>query len=127
MDIQNTQVGHWPLTLTQTDPATGTVTTVPVPQGDTFSATSSSTSLAVSVGPDAGGNQELITTPMVVESSPNNGGGNIVVTVTDSAGDVAGELSGADAINIVPTPVTTVIRLGTPTFTTQPVPATPGP
>lgn len=126
MDIQNTQVGHWPLTLTTTN-AAGVTTTIPVPAGDVFSAASSSASLGVAVSLDAAGNQELVTTPLVIESDAANGGGGIVVTVTDSAGDVAGELSGADAINIVTVPVVPVIRLGAPTFTTQPAPTAPGP
>ncbi len=127
MDMQNTQVGHWALTLTTTDPATGVTTTIPVPAGDVFTATSSSASLGVAIANDAAGNQELVTTPMVVRSDATNGGGGIVVTVTDSAGDVAGELSGADAINIVTVPVVPVIRLGAPSFTTQAAPTAPGP
>ena len=126
MNIQNIQVGHFPLTLTTTD-AAGVVTTVPVPAGDVFSATASSASLGVAIANDAAGNQELVITPMVIESDAANGGGNIVVTVTDSAGDIAGELSGADAISIVTVPVVPNIRLGVPSFTTQPAPTAPGP
>jgi hypothetical protein len=126
MDIQNTQVGHFPLTLTSTT-AAGVTTTVPVPAGDVFTATSSSPSLGVAVANNAAGNQELVITPLVIESDAANAGGGIVVTVTDSNGDVAGELSGADAINIVTVPVVPVIRLGTPVFTTQPAPTAPGP
>jgi hypothetical protein len=123
MDLQNTQVAHFALTLV--DAASGTA--VPVPPGDVFTATSSSPSLGVSIGTDASGNQELICTPLVLQSDGANGGGSIVVTVTDSAGDNAGELSGADAINIVTVPVVPTIRLGQPTLTTQAAPTAPGP
>jgi hypothetical protein len=128
MDVQNTQVVHIPLTLTTTDPTTGAVTVVPVPAGDTFSAVSSApASLGVAIGLDASGHQELVGTPLVLESSSANGGGNITVTVTDSAGDTAGELTGANAINIVTVPVVDAIALGAPTFTTQAAPTAPGP
>jgi hypothetical protein len=123
MDLQNTQVAHFPLGLV--DPATGA--TMPVPSGDTFTATSSSASLGVAVSLDASGNQELVCTPLVIESDSNNGGGNITVNITDSAGDAAGELTGADAINIVTVPVVPQIRVGQPTFTTQAAPTAPGP
>jgi hypothetical protein len=126
MDIQNIQVGHFPLTLTKTD-AAGTVTVVPVPAGDVFTAKSSSPSLGVAIANDASGNQELVVTPLVLESSPANGGGNITVTVTDSAGDTAAELSGANAINIVTVPVVAAIHLGTASFTAQATPTAPGP
>lgn len=126
MDIQNTQVGHFPLTLTTTD-AAGVTTTVPVPAGDVFSATSSSPSLGVAIANDAAGNQELVITPLVIESDTTNGGGGIIVTVTDSNNDTAGELSGADAVSIVTVPVVPAVRLGVPTFSTQPAPTAPGP
>lgn len=123
MDLQNTQVAHFPLTLV--DPVAGTA--IPVPAGDVFTPVSSSASLGVAVGTDASGNQELICTPLVIESDATNGGGSITVTVTDSAGDTAGELSGASAINIVTVPVIPSIHLGTVTFTTQAAPTAPGP
>ncbi len=128
MDMQNTQVGHWPLTLTTTNPATGVVTTIPVPAGDVFSAVSSRpTSLGVAIANDAAGNQELVVTPLVIESDAANGGGGITVTVTDSNGDSAGELAGANAINVLPVPVVPAVAIGTPTFTAQPAPTAPGP
>lgn len=126
MDIHNTDVMHVPLTLTTTD-AAGVKTTVPVPAGDVFTATSSSPSLGVAIANDASGNQELVATPLVLQSDAGNGGGNITVTVTDSAGDTAGELTGANAINIVLVPVVAAITLGAPTFTTQAAPTAPGP
>lgn len=126
MDIHNTQVAHIPLTLTTTD-AAGVVTVVPVPPGDRFTAVSSSASLGVAVAPDAAGNQELVLTPLVLESDAANAGGNITVTVTDSAGDTAGELIGANAINILTVPPIPQVVLGTPTFTAQPAPTAPGP
>jgi hypothetical protein len=123
MDLQNTQVMHRPLTLT--DPATGA--TVPLPAGDVFTAAASSPSLGVVIALDAAGNQELVMNALVIRSDATNGGGNIQVTVTDSAGDTAADVTGADAINIVPTPVSAVISIGAPTFTTQPAPTAPGP
>lgn len=126
MDIHNTDVMHVPLTLTTTD-AAGVKTTVPVPAGDVFTATSSSPSLGVAIANDASGNQELVATPLVLQSDAGNGGGNITVTVTDSAGDTAGELTGANAINIVLVPVVAAITLGAPTFTSQPAPTASGP
>lgn len=123
MDLQNTQVAHFPLTLV--NQATGQV--VPVPAGDVFTVTTSSASLGGAMSTDAGGNQQVDLTPMVLESDSANGGGSITVTVTDSAGDIAGELSGVNAISIVTVPVIPQITLGTPTFTTQPAPTAPGP
>jgi hypothetical protein len=126
MDIHNTQVFHIPLTLTTTD-AAGVVTVIPVPAGDVFTPVSSSPSLSVTVAPDATGNQELVGAPMVLESDAANGGGNITVTVTDSNNDVAGELTGANAINITLVPPVPKVALGVPTFTTQAAPTAPGP
>jgi hypothetical protein len=126
MDIHNTQVAHFALTLTTTD-AAGVVTVIPVPAGDRFTPISSSASLGVAVTPDATGNQELVLTPLVLQSDAANAGGNITVTVTDSAGDVAGQLTGVNAINITLVPPIPAIALGTPTFTTQPAPTAPGP
>jgi len=127
MELQNTQVMHRPLTLTTTDPATGVVTTIPVPAGDVFFAAASSPSLGVAIANDAAGNQELVVNALVIRSDATNGGGSISVTVTDSNGDAAGELTGADAIDIVPHPVQPVVTIGAPTFTTQPAPTAPGP
>lgn len=124
MDMHNTDVGHWALTLTTTDQATGVKTTVPVPAGDVFLAVSTSPSLAVTVANDAAGNQEVVGSPMVLQSDSGNGGGNIGFTVTDSAGDTAGEVTG---INIITVPVVAQVTLGAPTFTTQPAPTAPGP
>jgi hypothetical protein len=123
MDLQNTQVAHFPLTLA--DPNTGAA--IAVPAGDVFTATSSSPSLGVAISTDADGNQQLDVTPLVVQSDSQNGGGNITVQVTDSNGDAAGELTGADAINIVTVPVVPQIRLGAVTFTQQAAPTNPGP
>lgn len=123
MDIHNTQVIHIPLTLTTTS-ASGAVSTVPIPAGDVFTPTASSPSLAMSMGVDASGNQEAIGSPVVLESDSGNGGGNITITITDSAGDVAGTLTG---INITLVPPVPQIALGTPTFTTQAAPTAPGP
>ena len=122
MDFQNTEVGHYPLTLVNPD---GTL--APVPAGDVFTAVSSSASLGVAVAPDAAGNQELVVTPLVLQSDTANGGGGITVTVTDSAGDVAADLTGTDSINIVTVPVHAQITLGAPTRTTQAAPTAPGP
>lgn len=126
MDIHNTDVIHFPLTLTVTD-ATGAKTTKPIPAGDVFTAVSSSPSLAVSVGLDASGNQEVVGSPTVLESDAANGGGGITIHVTDSAGDTAADVTGADAINIIVVPPVPQIALGTPTFTTQAAPTAPGP
>lgn len=126
MDIHNTDVIHIPLTLTTTD-ANGVKTTVPVPAGDVFHVIASSPSLAVSIGLDANGNQEVVGAPVVLQSDAANNGGNITVTVTDSAGDTAGELTGANAINIVLVPPVPQITLGAATFSTQPAPTAPGP
>lgn len=119
--MHNTEVNHYALTLTENG------VTVPVPAGDVFSAQSSSPSLGVAIANDAAGNQELVVNPLVLQSDAANGGGGIVVTVTDSNGDAAGELSGLDAIDIITVPVVRQIRLGTATVTTQAAPTAPGP
>lgn len=126
MDMQNTQVMHRSLTLTLTD-AAGVKTVVPVQSGDLFHAVASSPSLEVTIATDANGNQELVGTPVVLESDATNGGGNITVTITDSAGNTAAELSGPDAVNIILVPPVPVITIGAPTFTTQAAPTAPGP
>lgn len=126
MDIHNTQVIHIPLTLTTTS-AAGVTTVVPIPPGDVFTPVASSPSMAMSMGLDVNGNQEVVVAPTVLESDAGNGGGNITITVTDSAGDIAATLTGTNAINITLVPPVPQITLGTPTFTTQAAPTAPGP
>lgn len=91
----------------------------PYPTGDVFTATSSSPSLGVAIGTDAGGNPALILTPLV-QNSPG-----ITVTVTDSAGLTAA----TQVVDIVDDVTDTNIILDTADATkvSQPVPNNPGP
>lgn len=124
MDIHNTQVAHYAITLT--DPTTGLP--VPVPAGDTFTAVSTApNSLSTTAVQLADGSWEVVAAPLVLESDAANGGGSIGFSVSDTAGDVVADLTGADLINILTVPVVEVIHLAVPTFTTQPAPTNPGP
>lgn len=93
---------------------------VPVPSGDTFTATSSNpASLGVAVGTDASGAPAIVLTPLV-QASPG-----LTVTVADSSG-LAQASQIVDIVADV-TPANVVLDLADATHTSQAVPTNAGP
>lgn len=126
--ILNTwQFYNVPLTLETTD-AGGVTVDTPIPATDIVTAVSSNPGLLAVIRPDAAGNQQLSVTAAVALSDSTNGGGGIMVTLTDSNGDVSAVVG---PMSIVGAPVvfhihSADLNAGT-SEGTQPVPTAPGP
>lgn len=100
------------------DPATNQPE--PIPAGDKFSAASSSPAVSATIGTDSNGSPTLILNALTL---PNEHTMGVVVEVSDSAGDVAVDLTVDYPVPAEPGEIT----LGTAAITEQPAPTTPGP
>jgi hypothetical protein len=108
------------ITIGLVDAATGIV--MPFSPGDTFSAASSDPAIGAAIGLDANGNPALVVRALTL---PDANTASSMVTVTDSAGDVAAELT---VLYPVPPAVgDIVLDVATAAVTAQPAPTAPGP
>jgi hypothetical protein len=108
------------LTIGLVDPTTNQPE--PFPAGDTFAASSSSPAVGAAIGSDANGAPALIVNALTLPSANTMG---IIVEVTDSAGDVAVDLT-VD-YPVPPVAGDIVLNTGGDVITTQPAPTAPGP
>lgn len=92
----------------------------PIPAGDKFSAASSSPAVSATIGADDNGSPTLILNALTLPSPATMG---VVVEVSDSAGDVAVDLTVDYSVPVVPGDIT----LGAAVITDQPAPTKPGP
>lgn len=95
---------------------------VPVPSGDVFSASSSSGSVSATIGTDASGAPALIVNALTLPGPSTMG---VVVEVTDSAGDVAVDLTVDYPVPASPGDI--VLNTGGDVVTSQAAPTAPAP
>src|SRR4029077_16845501 len=92
----------------------------PIPAGEVFTATSSSSAIGASITEALDGSPQLIVYPLTLPSANTMG---IKVEVTVSTGDVAVDLTVDYAMPAAPGDIT----LGSPVLGSQPAPTAPGP